>query len=67
MVQGCGVMMCYRDKAFCPFYKDCKGGKDCHRALTQEVRDEAEKMKLGINYFTDKPECYQAIKRRIKT
>ena len=36
-------MFCYRDMTFCTFWEDCALGKDCFRALTPKVREEAEK------------------------
>lgn len=53
----------YRDMTFCPFHKECKEGKDCHRALTKEVLEAAEKRwgKEGapISHFLDKPKCFK--------
>ena len=54
-------MICYRDKTFCNFYRRCKTGKTCHRALTQKVRIKAEEwMKNApICAFVDKPDCFE--------
>lgn len=55
-------MMCYRDMTFCQFYADCKDGKKCSRALTDEVNAAADKWwgKEGapICTFVDKPGCF---------
>ena len=59
-------MFCYRDMTFCSFYKECVDAKDCHRKLTPEVIEAAEKwMKNApIVQFTDKPECF--IEKNVK-
>ena len=51
-------MMCYKDKTFCPYYLVCKNGHTCHRALTPEIRQQAEKEGLPIARYTDFPDCY---------
>lgn len=51
-------MICYRDMTFCPFHEKCIGGKDCHRALNDEITRGAIAHKLPISRFTDKPWCY---------
>ena len=51
-------MLCYKDKCFCSFYLDCKCGNKCHRALTQEVIDEANKCNMPIDRFIEKPSCF---------
>ena len=50
-------MICYKDMTFCSFYEDCDD-KDCSRALTQEVRDKADKLGLPICQFMEKPDCW---------
>ena len=56
-------MMCYRDRTFCDFYKECADGKSCDRALTPEVQEGADKWwgKDGapICIFVNKPECFK--------
>ena len=52
-------MLCYKDKTFCNYYEDCKSGKDCKRALTDEVKEKAEIAKLLVCIFAEKPECYE--------
>jgi len=60
-------MMNYKDMTFCPFYKDCKDAEKCHRPLTKEVLDDAEKWwssfgeqahSAPISRFTEKPKCH---------
>lgn len=50
-------MLCYRDKTFCSFYKDCK--KECDRALTEDVKKKAKDFGLGVCQYVDKPECWE--------
>lgn len=56
-------MMCYRDMTFCPYFKECKEGGLCSRALTDEVKENAKKWwgKEGapICRFIEKPECFK--------
>ena len=56
-------MMCYRDKTFCDYYKECHEGKKCPDALTEKVIAEADKWwgKRGapICQFAEKPECFK--------
>jgi len=55
-------MICYRDKTFCK-YRDCGKFGSCDRALTEFVKDSAEKWwgnkDAPIAVFIDKPECYE--------
>jgi hypothetical protein len=53
--------MGYKDKTWCTYYNNCK--TPCDRALTDEVRAEAEKwMKNApICQYTKKPECFKEI------
>jgi hypothetical protein len=57
-------MLCYKDMTFCTFYTDCANGEDRHRALTDEVRKQAEKWwgseDAPIARFANKPECWRA-------
>lgn len=59
-------MICYRDMTFCPFWKECKDGKGCDRALTPEVKKKAVEWfgKYGapICRYVDKPRCFRGIK-----
>jgi hypothetical protein len=54
--------MTYKDKTFCPFYKDCLNGSTCHRALTEEITDEAKKWwgsaEYPISTFSEHPNCF---------
>lgn len=61
-------MSCYKDKTFCPFYKTCKDGAGCDRALTEEVKAAAERwMKdAPICMFADKPDCYNFMPKILK-
>ena len=56
--------MCYRDMTFCPYNDDCHSGKDCPRALTDEVWKQAEmwwgSKDAPIAIFTEKPWCFEA-------
>jgi ribosome-associated protein YbcJ (S4-like RNA binding protein) len=52
-------MMCYRDMTFCPYWKSCKDGKNCPRALTAEVEESANKTGLLIDQWCEKPECFK--------
>jgi hypothetical protein len=61
-------MICYRDRTFCPFWKDCADGKDCTRALTDEIiaaarvwwKSFSSKDEAPICQFAEKPECWRA-------
>lgn len=59
-------MICYRDMTFCPFYTDCANASDCHRPLTPEVREAADKWWNNANdhgapiaQYTQKPWCHK--------
>jgi len=56
-------MMCFRDTAFCTFYKDCAKAGTCHRPLTPEVSRAAEKWWGGkgapISQFLSQPTCHE--------
>ncbi len=55
-------MISYRDITFCSFYKECKNGEKCERALTEEVLKKAREWwgdkHAPIARFTNKPDCY---------
>lgn len=55
-------MLCYKDKTFCSFYKECKVGKKCHRALTDEVLEKANGNNMLISQYMDKPSCFKVNK-----
>jgi len=56
-------MICYRDMTFCPYWSNCKKGKDCSRALTSDVIEKANKWwgddNPPIMTFSEKPDCYE--------
>jgi len=56
-------MICYRDMTFCSFWEECSQEahqqKGCGRALTPEVEQRAEEMKLPISQFMEKPDCFK--------
>lgn len=56
-------MICYRDMTFCNFADKCADAADCPRALTQEVREAAEKWwgkpNPPIAVFGEKLECFR--------
>jgi len=58
-------MICYKDKTFCKFYEECALGKDCTRALTPEVIEDATKwlelLDVPISVYINKPECFKEI------
>lgn len=53
--------MYYLDKTFCSFYKECKKGKECDRALTPEIVGKANRWMedAPICKFVDKPKCFK--------
>lgn len=55
-------MICYKDKTFCPYYKDCLDGTICAIALTEKVIEDAKKWWGGegapIAQFSRKPDCW---------
>jgi len=55
-------MICYKDKTFCSFYKDCKDGAGCRDALTDKVIADAERWAgntgLSIARYASEPECF---------
>jgi len=56
-------MICYRDMTLCPYWEKCSKGKDCFRAYTEKVKDEADqwwgKEGAPICVFSEEPECFQ--------
>jgi len=57
------IMIHYKGKIFCPFWKLCKNGNTCDRALTKEVEDAAAKWWGGedapISLDYDFPDCFK--------
>ena len=55
-------MMCYKDMTFCKEDK-CKKWDECHRALTDEVKEDAAKWWGDEDYpicaFKDEPDCFE--------
>ena len=60
-------MHCYKDRTFCPFFKDCADAAGCDRALTDEVWERAIKWWKGIAgnenapvcQYAEKPDCHR--------
>ena len=56
-------MICYRDMTFCTFWEECSRSEECHRPLTKEVREAAEKWWGGPDYpiccFVEVPDCFE--------
>ena len=58
--------MCYRDMTFCTFWEKCKDNKKCGRALTDKIKEDADKWwgtkgEAPICTYVDKPECFKKI------
>lgn len=53
-------MICYRDRTYCSAI-DCLNFTGCWRALTDEVRADAERIGLPISQFVNpnKNDCYK--------
>ena len=56
-------MICYKDRTFCPFYKNCQNGATCFRSLTDKVKSDAKAWWGGngeapICVFTEAPPCH---------
>ena len=51
-------MVCYKDRTYCPFSILCRDGYKCDRALTEEVKQGAEKASLPVCQFNDFPKCF---------
>ena len=60
-------MICFRDKTFCPYYEECVKGENCPDALTEKVKEDAERwMKNApIMQFAGKPECFKEYETRV--
>lgn len=52
----------YKDKTFCSFFKECKKGKECLSAKTDEVIKKAKECNMYIWQFHDLPNCFIHIK-----
>ncbi len=54
-------MMCYRDRTFCRYYKICKKGDKCTRALTEEVKEQASYLGQAVSQYLEVPDCFSQI------
>ena len=52
-------MLCYQDKTFCGFYKECSKSKKCSRKLTDDIKENAILINLPIAQFSFRPECFK--------
>lgn len=52
-------MECYRDITFCGFYHECRSGSFCDRALTDDIKRDANNCGLPICSWMDKPKCFR--------
>lgn len=53
-------MMSYKDRTFCPFWETCANGKNCVRALTEDVMNGARQTGLYISQYAEEPECFES-------
>ena len=55
-------MMCYKDKTWCTYGKECVYSKNCGRDFNEEERLKAIKWwgneNVPVCFFSDKPKCY---------
>lgn len=58
--------MCYRDKTFCDFWRNCGDGAECPKAFTQFVQEGADKWwgkpNAPIAKYGSPPRCYKEVK-----
>ena len=63
-------MICYRDRTYCPFSGNCEQGRTCDRALTDQVRADAQAWwgseDAPISIFADPPPCYDPTVTQIR-
>jgi hypothetical protein len=52
-------MICYLDKTFCSFYKECVHGDICRYALTDKIKNAAKKAGLHISQYAVEPNCFK--------
>ena len=50
----------YMNKTFCPFYEECENGEECKRALTPDIRIEAEREGAEVEEYDTEPVCFEA-------
>jgi hypothetical protein len=55
-------MLCYKDRTFCPFWKECLNGNNCPDALTEYHIEKAKELNLYISKNLEKPDCYTEMK-----
>jgi hypothetical protein len=62
-------MMCYKDMAFCTFWRDCKDAAECHRPYTDKVEKEAWAWmeQPPVAFFAAKPDCHKKSNMIIQT
>lgn len=51
-------MLCYKDRMYCPFYKDCSKGRICDRACKPAIVKSAQAMNILISLYSNTPECF---------
>ena len=55
-------MLCYRDMTFCNYWMLCKNGHTCNRALTDKIKQDAEKWwgepAAPISVYSGYPDCF---------
>ncbi len=49
--------MKYKDRWFCNVYRNCSKGSACDRAATEGVKQQAEKLGVGLQY-ADPVDCF---------
>ena len=52
-------MLNYKDMTFCPYWKDCRDARECHRPLTKDVEAKAKQADMLISVFAEKPDCHR--------
>lgn len=56
-------MICYQDRAWCTYHRDCAKRGECDRPLTDEVIARAREWWGGdtppIEVFGDRPNCWE--------
>lgn len=66
-------MIHYRDMMFCTNYRGCMNAGKCGRALTEQVRIEADAWwgkgegKAPIAYYADTPDCFSSDEHDFRT
>lgn len=52
-------MLSYRDRTFCPYWKDCESSDMCSMALTANVQRDAERFNMPLSLFVERPACWR--------